>query len=50
MLPFGIFTPPALWQKAMTQVLQGIPGVIYFIDDILFTAANAKNINHMYRL
>ena len=33
-LLFGISTALALWQKAMTQVLQGIPGVVYFIDDI----------------
>ena len=36
-LPFGISTAPAIWQKAMSQVLQGIPGVVYFIDDILVT-------------
>ena len=35
--PFGISTAPSLWQKAMAQVLQGIPGVVYFIDDILVT-------------
>ena len=36
-LPFGISTAPALWKKAMAQVLHGIPGVVYFIDDILVT-------------
>ena len=36
-LPFGISTVPALWQQAMTQVLQGSPGVVCFIDDILVT-------------
>ena len=36
-LPFGISTVPALWQKAMTQVRQGLPGVVRFIDDILVT-------------
>ena len=36
-LPFGISTAPALWQQAMTQVLQGLPGVVCFIDNILVT-------------
>ena len=36
-LPFGISTAPSLWQRAMAQVLHGIPGVVYFIDDILAT-------------
>ena len=36
-LPFGISTAPALWQKALAQVLQGLPGVVCFIDDILVT-------------
>ena len=36
-LPFGISIAPVLWQKAMAQVLQGLLGVVCFIDDILVT-------------
>ena len=34
-LPFGVASAPALFQKLMDTVLQGIPGVACYIDDIL---------------
>ena len=34
-LPFGVASAPAMFQKLMDVVLQGIPGVICYIDDIL---------------
>ena len=34
-LPFGVASAPAVFQKMMDTVLQGIPGVICYIDDIL---------------
>lgn len=47
-LPFGITTAPSLWQRAMAQVLSGLSGVVYYIDDILVTgrtrAEHAKNL------
>ena len=36
-LPFGIASAPAIWQRAMATVLQGGPGVVYYLDDILVT-------------
>eukprot|EP00731_Ephydatia_muelleri_P032647 Em0024g191a len=36
-LPFGIATAPAMWQKAMSLVLQGCKKVVYYMDDILVT-------------
>jgi len=34
-LPFGIAPTPAIWQKAMSIVLQGCNGVVCYLDDIL---------------
>ena len=39
-LPFGVASAPALFQKLMDAVLQGIPHVICYIDDILVTDSN----------
>jgi len=36
-LPFYIASMPAIFQHAMDMILQGIPHVIYYIDDVLVT-------------
>lgn len=38
--PFGVASAPAIFQSTMDQILQGIPGVVCYIDDILITASN----------
>ena len=37
-LPFSVASAPALFQKLMASVLQGIPGIACYIDDILISA------------
>ena len=36
-LPFGVASAPAIFQRAIDQVLQGIPHCICYLDDILVT-------------
>lgn len=36
-LVFGITSAPAIWQNTIEQVLQGLPGVQVYLDDILVT-------------
>lgn len=38
-LPFGIPSAPEHFQRRMTQILEGIPGVVCHMDDILVTGA-----------
>ena len=36
-LPFGIASAPAIFQRLMDTILQGVPGAVCYIDDILIT-------------
>ena len=38
-LPFGVASAPALFQRAMDTLLQGIPNALCYIDDILVTGS-----------
>ena len=41
-LPFGIVTALAMWQRAMSVVLQDCKGVVYYIVDILVTGQTRR--------
>ena len=41
-LPFGVASAPAMFQKTMDTLLQGIPGVICYIDYILVTGTSEE--------
>ena len=47
-LPFGISSAPAKFQLTMEQILQGIPRVVAFMDDIELTGATVEE--HLDRL
>ena len=47
-LPFGIASAPAIFQRIMDTILQGIPGVSVYIDDVSITGKNDKE--HLERL
>ena len=42
-LPFGIASAPAVFQKAMDVILQGIPHTICYLDDILVTGVTDED-------
>ena len=47
-LPYGVASAPAIWQRAMDQILQGIPGVFCYLGDIIVTGSTLKE--HLGRL
>ena len=47
-LPFGISSAPGIFQRVMESLLQGIPGVIVYLDDILVTGPSDEQ--HLHAL
>ena len=41
-LVFGVASAPAIWQRAMDQVLQGVPGTQCYLDDIIVTGGTDR--------
>ena len=41
-LPFGAASAPVLFQKVMNTVLQGLPKVICYLNDILFSGSTVQ--------
>ena len=38
-LPFGISSAPDILQRVIESIIQGIPGVVVYLDDILVTGS-----------
>ena len=47
-LPFGVASAPAMFQRAMDMILQGVEGVFCYIDDILMMGSTDEE--HVERL
>ncbi|CAB4043873.1 Hypothetical predicted protein, partial [Paramuricea clavata] len=47
-LVFDVTSSPAIWQRAMDQVLHGLPGTQYILDDMIIT--RKSNEVHLERL
>ena len=50
-LSFGISTAPGIFQRAMEQLLRGLPGVFVYLDDILVTGKTPEeHSSHLYKV
>ena len=43
-LPFGVSSAPGIFQRAMEEVLQGIPNVVVYLDDILAASTSEEHV------
>ena len=41
-LPFGISSTPGIFQRVIESIIQGIPGVVAYLDDILMTGPSEE--------
>ena len=41
-LPFGLNISPNIWQRSMDHILQGLKGVVCYLDDILVTGSSRQ--------
>ena len=46
-LSFGVSTAPSVFQKTMDQVLQGLEGVVCYLDDILISSTKEKHVDRV---
>ena len=41
-LPFGVASTPSMFQQVMDTVLQGLPNVLCYLDDVLVTGSTVE--------
>ena len=49
-LAFGISSAPGLFQRVMETILQGLPGVVIYLDDILVVGSTKKEHDERLRM